>query len=222
MKKLLFFGTFLIIINSLAMTQEVAIDMRYNVLSSEPSKDYFNWSIGNKKINDSYDAVTGASIARSTREFDVVRYDSTTTKKYTIPVGVRHLLLFPVASRQYTDNFHLTVHEEGQKLIIRFIVYGTVYQIKTDDKKQIDIKNACFLARNITVSNTLSSQLKPQYAKTGADSTRIDSIDWNKITLVSDIADTNASRKYDGTLTIGYNNGILTVKGTLLPLSMAP
>jgi hypothetical protein len=223
MKKLFFISIILVIIACVsAIAQEVSLDMRYNVLRSEPSKDYFNWSLSNKNIKDSYDAITGASSMRSTREFDDVRYDSMTTRRYTIPVALRHLLLFPVTSRRYTDNFHLTVYEEGQKLVIRFIVYGTVYQIRTDDKKQVDIRNACSLAQNITVSNTLSSQLRPQYVKTGTDPTNMTSIDWNKITLVPDVAVINASRKYNGILTMGYNNGILTVQGTLTPFAVMP
>jgi hypothetical protein len=205
-----------IVTNFSANAQDVAIDMRYNVLKSEPTRDYFNWSIGDKKIHDAYDAITGASKTQSTKEFDAVRYDATTTRRYTIPVGIRHLLLFPVSSRQYTDNFHLTVHEEGQKLVIRFIVYGTVYQINTDDKKQIDIRNDCFRLEEITVAKSLSSALRPQYVLPGGDPANMASIDWSKIQLRPDIAPANASHKYNGILTIGYNEGILTVKGTLV------
>jgi hypothetical protein len=78
------------------------------------------------------------------------------------------------------------------------------------------------LVRDIAVSNTFSSQLRPQYVKTGADPTKMTSIDWSEITLVPAIAVTNTSRKYDGILTIGYNNGILTVKGALLPFPIIP
>jgi hypothetical protein len=122
-----------------------------------------------------------------------------------------------VSSRQYTDNFHLTVHEEGQKLVIRFIVYGTVYQIRTDDKKQIDIKTACSALEGITIANSLSSTLRPQYVIPGGNPANMASIDWSKIQLRPDIAPAKASRKYNGILTVEYNGGILTVKGTLTP-----
>jgi hypothetical protein len=96
--------------------QNVTLDMRYNVLTSEPSRDYLNWSAGNRRIHDTYDALSGASAARSTREFDAVRFDTPSSRRYTMPWGIRHLLLFPVASRRYTDNFHLTVREDGGKI----------------------------------------------------------------------------------------------------------
>jgi hypothetical protein len=214
MKNLLVF-IMVSVIGFSAYAQEITISMRYNVLRSEPSQDYFNWAIGNRRINDSYDALSGASTARSTREFDTVRYDTLSTRRYTLPRGIRHLLLFPVASRQYTDNFNLTVHEEGQKLIIRFIVYGTVYQIQTDDDKKIDIRTGCSIAEGITESNSLVSPLRTRYVKPGADPGNINSIDWNKINWVPDTAVSNASRKYNGVLTAGYTNGILTLNGVL-------
>ncbi|AEF86527.1 hypothetical protein TREPR_2178 [Treponema primitia ZAS-2] len=216
MKKLFYVVLFAVIGFSI-YAQEVTIDMRYNVLRSEPERDYFKWSIGNKHIDDAYDVLTGASKTHSTREFDAVRFDTSINRRYTLPRGIRHLMLFPVASRQYTDNFYLTVQEEGQKLIIRFIVYGTVYHIQTDDNKNINIENACFMAENITVNNTLVSVLRPQYVRPGADAKNMNAIDWNKITLIPDTAVTNASRKYSGTLTAGYNNGILIIKGVLTP-----
>jgi hypothetical protein len=195
--------------------QNITIDMRYNVLKSEPSQDYFNWSTENKKINDKYDAVSGASVAHSTREFEAVRLDSSLTRRFTLPRGIRHLMLFPVASRQYTDNFNLTVTENSKKLIIRFIVYGTVYQITTDDNKKVDIQNSCFLAEGITESNSLVSPVKARYLKQGADPKDMNSIDWNKINLVPDREVPNASRKYSGLLNVNYANGILTVNGIL-------
>jgi hypothetical protein len=216
MKKMYFFGVFFVVAFTL-FAQEVAIDMRYNVLRPEPSRDYFNWVSGSRRIQDSYDAVTGASAARSTREFDSIRYDSMTNRRYTLPRGIRHILLFPVSSRQYTDNFHLTVQEEGQKLRIRFIVSGTVYQIQTDDDKRIDLRTGCFLAENITERNSTVSPLRTRYVKPGGNANDISALDWDKVQWKPDTAVPNASRKYNGTLTAGYSNGVLTIKGNLIP-----
>jgi hypothetical protein len=198
--------------------QEVAIDMRYNVLRPEPSRDYFNWTLGHRRIQDSYDAVTGASAARSTREFDAVWFDAPATRRYTLPHGFRHLMLFPVAPQRYTDNFHLTVQEEGQRLRIRFMVYGAVYQILTDENKRIDMSAGCFLAENITESYALVSPLRARYVKPGGNASDINALDWEKVNFVPDTAAPNASRKYTGVLTVGYTNGVLTVKGVLNPV----
>jgi hypothetical protein len=204
-----------------AIAQEVNIDMRYNILRSEPSMNYINWSIVgnrvNKRINDSHDAVTGASVAQTTKEFDAVRYDSMTTRKYTMPVGIRHLLLFPLPARQYTDNFNLTVREEGERLVILFIVSGTAYKIQTDSQKKININNDCFLAKDLTISNTLSSPIKQRFVKAGSDPSKTSSLDWDKIQFVPDTAASDASRKYSGILTAAYNNGVLSIKGVLTP-----
>jgi hypothetical protein len=219
MKKSFFIGIVLAFgTGFLAMAQEVAIDMRYNVLKPEPTRSYLDWSIGSRNTRDSLDATTGASRARSTRELDAFRYDSPAARKYTIPVGLRQLLLFPICPERYTNLFHLTVLEEDQKLVIRFILDGTVYQIRTDDRKQIDVRNAFSKAEGITVTNALVPvNLKPEYILPGGMATDWNSLDWSKIQWRADTADVNASRKYNGILTAGYTGGVLTVKGTLIP-----
>lgn len=196
-----------------AYAQNVNIDMRYNVRTSEPSRDFFNWSTGTTRIQDNFDAISGASASRSTREFDRVRFDA--NRRYTMPRGIRHLLLFPIASRRYTDNFFLNVLEEDGKLIIRFIVYGTAYQIQTDTDKKIDITTACFIAEEITQNNSLVSPLRAQYVRPGGNPNDMNSLDWSRIRFVPDAADADASRKYRGILTAGYSNGILTIQGVL-------
>jgi hypothetical protein len=219
MKKSFFISILLVFAGSFsAIAQEVTIDMRYNVLRPEPTKNYLNWSIGGRNIKDSLDAISGASRARSTIELDALRYDSPTTRKYTIPVALRQLLLFPICPERYTNLFHLTVLEEGQKLVIRFILDGTVYQIRTNDRKEIDLKNAFSKAPEIAVDNSLSPVvLRPQYILPGGGAADWDSLDWSKIQWIPDTADVNASRKYDGILTAGYVDGVLTVKGRLIP-----
>ncbi|MDR1127555.1 MAG: hypothetical protein LBL06_05445 [Treponema sp.] len=217
MKKTWFFSLFIAAAFALS-AQELTVDMRYNVLRSEPSRDYLNWTSGNKRVQDSYDAVTGASAARSTREFDSIRYDTMTSRRYTLPVGIRHLLLFPVTARRTADDFHLSVQEVGQKLRIRFIVYGTVYQIQTDDDKKIDLGAGCFMAENITERYSAVAPLKARYVKPGGNANDMNALDWDKINLVPDTAAPAASRKYTGFLTAGYSNGVLTINGVLILL----
>jgi hypothetical protein len=217
MKKLFCFA-FSLCLGFSVFAQEVAIDMRYNVLRFEPAKNYLDWSIGSRNIRDALDATTGASRGRSTRELDTVRYDSIATRRYTIPVGLRQLLLFPICPTRYTDLFHLTVIEEGQKLVIRFILDGTLYQMRTDDRKRLDVRNAFFKAEGITVTNALVPvNLKPEYLLPGGRATDWNAIDWSKIQWRPDTSEANASRKYNGILTVGYANGVLRLEGTLTP-----
>ena len=217
MKKLFFFGIVLLWETAFAVTaQDVSLDFRYNVLRFEPARNYLTWSSGGKTIQDAYDARTGASVAHSTRELDAIRYDSVAARRYAIPVGLRQLLLFPVCPPRYTDLFHITVLEEGQKLVIRFILDGTLYQIRTDDRKQIDIRNAFSKAEGITVTNALAPvNLKPEYIRSGGKATDWNALDWSKVQWRPDTAESNASRTYNGVLTAGYANGVLTLKGTL-------
>jgi hypothetical protein len=219
MKTLFFMGiAWLFGAASSVTAQEAVIDMQYNILSFEPAKNYLNWSMGSKNVKDSYDVRTGASAVGSTRELDAVRYDSMATKRYTIPVGLRQLLLFPICPTRYTDLFHLTVIEEGQKLVIRFILDGTLYQIRTDDRKRIDIKTAFSKAEGITVTNALVPvNLKPEYIRPGGSAADWNAIDWSKIQWRPDTAQANASRKYNGIITVGYASGVLTLEGTLIP-----
>jgi hypothetical protein len=217
MKKVFCFA-FSLCLGFSVFAQDVTIDMRYNVLRFDPARNYLDWSIGSRNIRDALDATTGASKARSTRELDTVRYDSMTTRRYTIPIGLRQLLLFPICPTRYTDLFHLTVLEEGQKLVIRFILDGTLYQIRTDDRKQVDIRNAFFKAEGITVTNALVPvNLKPEYILPGGTATDWNAVDWSKIQWRPDTSEANASRKYTGILTVGYANGVLTIEGTLRP-----
>jgi hypothetical protein len=216
MMKKLFCVAFSLGLGFSAFAQDVTIDMRYNVLKPEPAGNYLYWSTGSRNIRDSLDATTGASRARSTGELDVLRYDSPATRRYAVPVGLRQLLLFPICPTRYTDLFHLTVLEEGQKLVIRFILDGTLYQIRTDDGKRLDIGNAFSRAEGITVTNALVPvNLKPEYILPGGRATDWDSLDWSKIQWKPDTADANASRTYSGALTAAYTNGILTINGVL-------
>jgi hypothetical protein len=216
--KKLFCLAFFLYLGCSVFAQDVAIDMRYNVRRFEPARNYLDWSIGSRNIKDSLDATTGASRARSTRELDALRYDSPAARRYTIPVGLRQLLLFPICPTRYTDLFHLTVLEEGQKLVIRFILDGTLYQMRTDDRKQLDIRNSFSKAEGITVTNALVPvHLKPHYILPGGRATDWNSLDWSKIQWRPDTADVGAGRTYNGILTAGYADGVLTVKGTLIP-----
>jgi hypothetical protein len=110
------------------------------------------------------------------------------------------------------------VIEEGQELVIRFILDGTLYQMRTDDRKRLDVRNAFFKAEGITATNALVPvNLKPEYILPGGTATDWNAIDWSKIQWRPDTSEVNASRKYNGILTAGYANGVLTVKGILKP-----
>jgi hypothetical protein len=53
-KKVWFFIAFFVVAGTL-FAQEIAIDMRGDLLRSEPSRDYFSLIAGNKRVRDAYD-----------------------------------------------------------------------------------------------------------------------------------------------------------------------
>lgn len=204
----------LVTIAGIAVAQKVTIDFRFNTEAADP-KNYFNWSADGKVVKDGFDAATGASKAQSTTGFNVVRYDSEATKKNAIPVGLRSLVLYPVASWDTATTDSFTVTQRGKQLVIRFIHRGTAYQVTTDNKGKIDTDDSFKIATGVADNIGGKFVVKAEYLKAGGDNTRMSDLDWSKITLVDDEAAEDATVEYEGELRASLKKGILTVKGTL-------
>ncbi|HHU37325.1 MAG TPA: hypothetical protein GXZ47_08860 [Treponema sp.] len=204
----------LIITSSGLFAQNVRIDLRLNTEKAD-SSNYFNWVLGNDVTKDSFDTSTGASRSSSTATFDVVRYDSVTTKKATMPASFRGIVLFPVSSFQSIKDDGLTVTEGSNGLVIRYVHRGTAYQMTTDKKGNFNVRTDAKIARGIAENIGGNFVFKSQYTKAGTDGTNTSDLDWSKITLVSDEKDPAASRWYDGSVTIKYKKGVMTIKGVL-------
>lgn len=197
-----------------ATAQKATIDYRFNSLKDD-EKNYFNWSADGKNFKDGFDVKSGASKAKSTSEFNIVRYD-TTGKAKAVPGGLRSLVLYPVANRATAENDAFTVTAEAKKLVIRFVHRGTAYRITTDDKGVIDTSKSFEMAPGLADNVAGAFILKADYLKAGGDNTKMSDIDWTKVTFKPDTADDNATYKYNGTLNAAYSkDGILTVKGSL-------
>ena len=205
-----------------AQAKKVSIDMRFTAKGLDAAKDYFNWVVEGKKVNDKFDAAkrdeahgtTGASAAGSTAGFDVVYRDG--NKKTTMPVAIRHLCLFPVSAPPVGPDDAFTVIEEGKALVIRFFNRGVAYEIRTDSTKKVDMSNC---AKSAAVGESVGGAfvLKPEYVKAGGDPQKYADADWTKITpaLKADVPASDVQFKYDGKLTLAYANGVLTMKGDL-------
>ncbi len=197
------------------IAQNARIDARMNVLAADTA-NYFNWTAGKKVVKDSFDAKSGASVAASTKEFDVVRYDGEATKKAAIPGGLRSLVLYPVAAYAVTAYDDLKVEQNGKQLTVRFVHRGVAYELVTDSKGKFDVLTGAKIARGLADNVGGEFVLKKEFAKAGTDGKKMSDLDWGKINLVPDTKDPAATRWYEGKLDFAYAKGILTVKGTLV------
>ena len=204
----------LVAVAGLAVAQKVSIDFRFNTEAAD-AKNHFNWSANGKSVKDGFDAATGASIARSTTAFNVVRYDNDATKKNAIPAGLRALVLYPVAAWNTATSDAFTVTANGKQLVIRFIHRGTAYQVTTDNKGKIDTDDSFKIAAGVGENVGGKFLIKDEFLKDGGDKANMADLDWSKITLVDDEAAEDATVDYDGELTASLKKGILTIKGNL-------
>ncbi len=198
-----------------AMAQNARIDAKMNVLTADTA-NYFNWTAGKKVVKDSFDAKSGASVAASTKEFDAVRFDGETTKKAAIPVGLRGLVLYPVADFAVAAFDDLKVTENGKQLTVRYVHRGVAYELITDKKGKFDVLTGAKMAKGLADNVGGEFVLKPEFVKAGTDGKKMSDLDWSKITLVSDAKDPAAVRWYEGKLDFSYAKGVLAMKGTLV------
>lgn len=212
--KRIFLSLLLVSLAFALVAQDVRIDFSFNT-ETEDADNYLSWSLGNKVVKDAYDAESGASIAGSTYEFDVVRYDSEVTKNTALAAGIRNLLLFPVSPFGIARGDNFNVDDTKQGLIIRFVHRGTAYELRTDKKGNLDVISGVRSARGLAENIGGKFILKEEFRKDGTDGTKGSDLDWDKISLVPDTRAVTASRWYEGTLRAKYRKGILSMKGSL-------
>ena len=197
---------------SAVFAQKATIDFRYN-MAAEDGKNFFNWSADGKSVKDTLDTATGASKAKSTTEFNVVRFDASGSKK-AIPATLRYMMLFPVAPRATAVGDNFAVSQNGKELTIRFIHRGNAFEAKTDAKGKLNM-NSFKMAAGVGENVGGKFVLKDEFVKAGGDKTKMADADWSKIKLEADLADADASYTYDGSLNASYKNNVLTIKGNL-------
>jgi hypothetical protein len=215
-KKLTFVGLALVVLFSLISCggNKLTIDMSMDLNKENYAGNYFNWSTGSTSVKDKFDAATGASIGGSTEGFNIVRYDADATKKLALPGTIRNLVLFPVSDWATKVNDDLKVVASGNQLTMTFIHRDTAYYFQTDASGKLDMATGCKSAK-VAENVGGSFQLLPAFVKDGGDITKMSDADWSKINLTADAAPADASRRFVGSLTAKYTNGVLTLKGSL-------
>lgn len=195
---------------------QVSVEFRFDVENDGSDSNYFYWTAdGSAVCEDGFDATTGASIAKSTTGFNVVRYDNENDRKKAIPLGLRNLMLEAVSPRSVPVGDYFTVNQTGKKLLITFVHRGTAYRITTDDDGMLDTASSFEIAGDLIEKVDGKSVVKKEFAIAGADVSNLANVDLTKVTFVQDVADAEAKQKYSGKLSTAYVDGVLCVTGTL-------
>ena len=175
------------------------IDFRFNT-KFQDKKNYLKWKTSSKKVKDSYDAVSGASVSHSTGELLTLFRDGN-SKNLLAPKGLRSLLLFAVSNPECleSDNFTAEKGDNG-KIKISFTHRKIGYFIQTDEKGKLDLENGFFIK-------------KPQEEKQNTDSEE----NTNDDEFYSDEPEANPApeKKFEGKLSVNLSGGILKISGKL-------
>jgi hypothetical protein len=215
--------------------QDLSIDYRYNV-SGRAEGNYLSYTSAIRYIaadKDVFDAVTGASKQKSTSLFAPIQTDI--MGRATISGGFRSLLMFPLASDSVRIEDNLHVYKEGTVVTIEYAHRGVAYRIQTDRQGNISFPRGSYVMRTIGYIKGRDPQVIS--ADFSADKTAA-AIDWKKVwdpaapsgktvdsgsdtktgPIQNDYGDMMAMFNWDGTLAVGFENSILTIKGALRPV----
>lgn len=202
-----FFTTILVILSTNLIAQTLEIDFRLNTQKSD-KKNQLTWLVDSKKTTDSFDAVTGASKKHSTGELKKVFFDK--DSKYA-PKGLYALLLFAVSPFESLQKDMLKVEQNGKEILISFTHRGNAYKIQSDKDGFISMQDSFKIFNSFAQNKAGVFTVKPEYA----DDSFPQTLDWKKLNLESDLADTKSNKQYTGKLKVSFKNDILKLQGKL-------
>lgn len=221
---------------SAASAEKLSIAFRYNT-AADDGKNFLRWQTDGTKTADRFDAVTGASLAQSTKSLRAVQEPG---KKKAFPKGLYALLLFAVSPAAQAQADDLAVAKDGAQLTISFMHRGNAYRITTDEKGRLHTRTGFTIAEHLADNTAGIFTLKPEFvygarpepaeqtnspdgtnapaaqddadAAAETDGTRIN---WEAVPFVPDDYDESAETIWDGTLKTAFADGVLTITGTL-------
>jgi len=193
-------------------SSDLVIDLRLDMANTQDS--YLNWMYDEVETKDSFDAASGASVAQSSAGLNVAFLDSTETSKFTLPIGLRSLVLFSIASEALLMNDAFVVTGSGGNFVIQFVHRADAYQIIAVNGK-LDLTTSFKMAVGVCDYADGNFTIKDRFLAAGGDASQMKDLDWTKIPLVADMAAVDASRSFSGDLGALFSNNVLTAKGTL-------
>ena len=191
-------------------SEDLVIDYRVNVKGSDTG-NYFNWK-GNVRYmaaEDSFDAVTGASVAGSTHLFMMYLYD--VEAKEAMSSGLRGLFLYGVngASSTRNDKLQAMKNSDGS-IVVQYVHRGTAFRFTTDKNGVLSLPDGMMESRKIGTPQEIESAFSSDGTASGVDYSTV----W-----VSGIVPVGASPDsmyfWDGDLKMALDGDNLTIKGVL-------
>ncbi|MDE7139340.1 MAG: hypothetical protein K2O09_01040 [Treponemataceae bacterium] len=142
---------------SAASAEKLSIAFRYNTVADD-GKNFLRWQTNGTKTADRFDAVTGASVAQSTKSLRALQEPG---KKKAFPKGLYALLLFAVSPAAQAQADDLAVTKDGAWLTISFMHRGNAYRITTDEKGRLHTRTGFALAEHLANNTAGTFTLKP-------------------------------------------------------------
>lgn len=210
-----------------------SVSFRLNT-AIDDGKNSLVWSTSSKKIKDSYDALSGASVMHSTGElFTVIHGSETKSKDLLLPKGLRALLLFACSSPEFLSSDNLEVKEENNRIKITFTHRNVKYFILSDEKHYLDAQKSFFTlteeaeeskenAQPSDVKQDIPEESTEPEEEISAAPPEDEDSQTKEDPLVVQIQNqgygqekANAKSAYSGKLKAILKNNVLTVKGRL-------
>ena len=216
--RILFIAVMSIVFLSCVNAKDVLyIDYKFNVSKQSYETNYFNWSFGNKKIKDRYDAVSQASIGHSTAEFNSVRYaGAASDKKLTLPAALRGLFLYSIADWSLVEGDALHVEESNGVITVRYAHHGKAYELVTDKKGRFNVLKDSKIAKDFAERNEEGQYLiKAEYLMEGGDASKMKDLNWEALKFMPDQYTSDAEFHFEGSLKFTFKNNVLQIQGKL-------
>ncbi|MDX9800775.1 MAG: hypothetical protein RBT69_05495 [Spirochaetia bacterium] len=165
----------LIVFSAMALyAADLAVYSQVNLYEQDYANNYFTFrGSNNANEKDSFDAVAGASKGHTTELFNSYRRD--VKGNPTMPVGLRSLFLYSVASNATMTGDNLTaVQANDGTITIRYVHRGTAYEIVTDKAGKLSLPKGNYRMRKIGHTD---NTIHPDFSSTG----KAANVDWNKV-----------------------------------------
>jgi len=194
----------------------LVVDYKVNVSTQSYDTNYFNWSFGDKKIEDKFDVASQASLKKSTGEFNSVRYAGRAEdKELTMPQGLRSLFMYAIANWSLLEGDNLRVEKEGGIIKVRYVHHGKAYELTTNEKGDFDVLTGSKIAKDFAIEEEHKKYtIKDEYL-IGDDPSLMKNLNWDMLTFNPDKYASNSPYHFEGKLKFEFSDNVLHIKGKL-------